>query len=62
MTADPELIAAIARTLSAGYVKDTTGVPGKWADLDEGDRKIWLNAAKRAIRRVDELRLSKTSS
>jgi hypothetical protein len=62
MTADPELVAAIARTLSAGYVKDMTGAPGKWAELDEGDRKIWLNAAKRAIRRIDELRLAKTNS
>jgi hypothetical protein len=62
MTADPELIVAIARTLYAGYMKDTTGVPGKWADLDEGGRDIWRNMAKRGIRRIDELRSSKTKS
>jgi hypothetical protein len=59
MKNDSDLITAIARTLSAGYVKDVTGVPGKWDDLSQEDRKIWTNAAKRAIRRIDELRLSK---
>jgi hypothetical protein len=55
MTAEPELVTAIARTLYAGYVKDTMGVPGKWDDLDEGGRIIWRNMAKRGIRRVHEL-------
>jgi hypothetical protein len=62
MIADSDLVTAIARTLYAGYVKDTTGVAGKWPDLDKDDRKTWLNMAKRAIRRIDELRSSTTSS
>ena len=37
---EKELIAAFARTLHWGYVKDTTGSPGRWDDLDTDGRKI----------------------
>lgn len=52
---DQEYVAAIARSLYWGYVKDTTGVPGKWGDLPEDDRKIWRRMAKRALRKIEEL-------
>jgi len=54
------MIAAIARNLYWGYLKDTTGTPGKWAELDEERRKLWRAMAKRAVRKVDELRLQPT--
>lgn len=52
---DQELISALARSLYWGYLKDTTGTPGKWSDLSEEERKIWRAMAKRAIRRLEEL-------
>lgn len=52
---DQELISALARSLYWGYLKDTTGTPGKWSDLSEEERKIWRGMARRAIRRLDEL-------
>ncbi len=55
---DQEFFAAIARSLYWGYLKDTTGVPGKWSDLGEEERKIWRSMARRAARRIEELRTS----
>ncbi|WP_428664066.1 hypothetical protein [Reyranella sp.] len=54
--ANREIILAVARSLYWGYIKDTTGTPGKWSELNEADRKVWLNAGWRAVRRLDELR------
>lgn len=54
---DQEMIAAIARNLYWGYFKETTGTPGKWSELNEEGRKLWRAMAKRAVRKVDELRL-----
>ncbi|WP_428673609.1 hypothetical protein [Reyranella sp.] len=54
---DQEFVAAIARNLYWGYLKDTTGTPGKWSELDEEGRKLWRAMAKRAVRKVDELRV-----
>jgi len=53
---DRDIIIAVARSVYWGYVKDTTGTPGKWSELNEEDRKVWLSAAKRALRKVNELR------
>ncbi len=53
---DKEMIAPLARSLYWGFVKETKGTPGKWADLDGDGRKVWLAVAQRALRRVDELR------
>lgn len=53
---DRDIIVAVARSLYWGYIKDTTGMPGKWSELNGDDRKVWLAAAKRALRKVDELR------
>ena len=53
---DQEFFAAIARSLYWGYLKDTTGTPGKWSDLAEEERKVWRSMARRAVRRIDELR------
>lgn len=52
---DQEIRAAIARNLYWGYMKDTTGTPGKWSELDEDGRKVWRAMAKRALRKVAEL-------
>ena len=52
---DQELILALARSLYWGYLKDTTGTPGKWSELDEEGRKIWRSMARRAVRRISEL-------
>jgi hypothetical protein len=51
-----EIITAVARSLHWGYVKDTTGTPGKWSELTEAERKVWMAAGRRAVRRVEELR------
>ncbi len=55
---DREIIVAIARSLYWGYVKDTTGTPGKWSELNEAERKLWIAAGRRAVRKIDELRLA----
>jgi len=55
---EKEFITAFARSLYWGIMKDTRGVPGKWADLDTQGRKLWVAMAKRAVRRVDELKAS----
>lgn len=52
---EQETNAAIARSLYWGYLKDTTGTPGKWSELDEEGRKIWRAMAKRARRKISEL-------
>jgi hypothetical protein len=52
---EQEVRAAIARSLYWRFMKDTTGEPGKWADLDEEHRKVWRGVAKSAIRRIGEL-------
>lgn len=52
---DQEFTAAIARSLYWGYIKDTTGTPGKWSELDEAGRKTWRSMAKRALRKIDAL-------
>lgn len=52
---DRELMLALARSLYWGYLKDTTGTPGKWSELDEEGRKIWRSMARRALRRMSEL-------
>lgn len=54
---EKEAIAAIARSLYWGYLKDTTGTPGKWSELNEDGRKLWRAMAKRAVRKFDELHL-----
>jgi hypothetical protein len=54
---DKEFVTAVARSLFWGYVKATTGTPIKWSELDQEGRKLWRGIAKRAIRKVDELRL-----
>jgi len=59
---DQEFVAAVARSLYWGYVKDTTGVPGKWSDVDQESRKIWRALARRAIRRIDELRTTESEA
>jgi len=51
-----EFYTAIARSLYWGYMNDTTGTPGRWADLDKEERKLWQRMAHRAIRRAAELR------
>jgi len=53
---DREIFVAVARSLYWGYVKDKTGTPGKWSELDEAERKLWIAAGRRAVRRIDELR------
>ena len=53
---EQEMIVVIARNLYWGYLKETTGTPGKWSDLNEERRKLWLAMARRAVRKVDELR------
>jgi hypothetical protein len=55
--ADQNAISAIARNLYRGYLKDTTGTPGQWSDLDQEGRKLWRAMARRAIKRIEELRL-----
>jgi hypothetical protein len=50
-----EFIAAIARSLYWGYLKDTTGTPGKWSDLSQEERKTWRKMAQRAVRKIEEL-------
>lgn len=52
---DQEFQIAVARSLYWGYVKDTTGTPGRWSDLDAEQRKIWQNMARRALRKIAEL-------
>lgn len=52
---EQEFTAAIARNLYWAYMKDTTGTPGKWSELDEDGRKIWRALAKRAQRKIREL-------
>ncbi len=59
---DQEYVAAIARSLYWGYVKDTTGEPGKWSELPEEGRKIWRKMAKRALRRIEELSAQKEAT
>ncbi|WP_428670705.1 hypothetical protein [Reyranella sp.] len=59
---DQEFVAAVARNLYWGYLKDTTGTPGKWSDLDQEDRKLWRAMARRAIRRIDELRATENGA
>lgn len=58
---EDEIIAALARSLYWGYLKDRTGTPGKWSDLSTEDRKIWQSMARRAIRRVAELSVAEQS-
>ncbi len=53
---EQEMIVVNARNLYWGYVKETRGTPGKWSDLNEERRKLWLAMARRAVRKVDELR------
>lgn len=50
-----EFIAAIARNLYWGYLKDTTETPGKWSDLSQEERQIWRKMAQRAVRKIEEL-------
>jgi hypothetical protein len=50
-----DIVTAVARNLYWGYIKDTTGTPGKWSDLNETERKVWLAAGKRAVRKITEL-------
>jgi hypothetical protein len=50
-----EFTTALARSLYWGYLKDTTGTPGKWSELPEEQRKIWRTMARRALRRIEEL-------
>lgn len=52
---DIELRSAIARSIYWGYMKDTTGTPGKWSTLGPEERKIWNNAAKRALAKLAEV-------
>jgi hypothetical protein len=52
---DENYVAALARSLYWGYTKETTGEPGRLRDLDKQAQKLWLNMAKRALRRIDEL-------
>jgi hypothetical protein len=47
----------LARNLHRDYLKDTTGIAGQWVDLDEEGRKLWRAMSKRAIRKIEELRL-----
>lgn len=49
---DIEIRSAIARSIYWGYMKDTTGTPGRWSDLGPEERKIWNNAAKRALAKI----------
>jgi len=53
---DREIIVAVARSLYWGYVKDTTGTPGKWSDLVQEEREVWISAGWRATRKIHELR------
>lgn len=55
---DIEIRTAIARSLYWGYMKDTTGTPGKWSTLGTEERKIWNNAAKRALSKLAEVAAS----
>jgi hypothetical protein len=52
---EQEFVTALARSLYWGYLKDTTGTPGKWSDLDQDQRKVWRRMAQRARRRIQEL-------
>jgi hypothetical protein len=52
---EQEYFAALARNLHWGYTKDTTGVPGKWSELGEDERKVWRSLARRAARKIAEL-------
>lgn len=52
---DPAYVRAVARSLFWGYSKETTGEPGRLADLDDANQKFWISMAKRAIRRIEEL-------
>lgn len=58
---DQEFVAALARSLYWGYMKDTTGTPGKWSNLSEEERKVWRSMAKRALRRIEELTVAQQS-
>lgn len=58
---DQEFIAAIARSLYWGYLKDTTGTPGKWSDLSQQERQIWRKMAQRAVRKIEELSAAQQS-
>jgi hypothetical protein len=55
--ADQDAITVIARNLYWGYLKDTTGIPGNWLALNEDGRKLWRAMAKRAVNKIEELRL-----
>lgn len=52
---EQEYFAALARNLYWGYKKETTGEPGKWADLSEDERKVWRSLARRAAKKIAEL-------
>jgi hypothetical protein len=55
MVVDREYIDAIARSLYQAYIKDTTGVGGRWSDLSRDGKATWRNMVKRALRRIAEL-------
>lgn len=55
---EQELISALARSLYWGYLKDTTGMPGKWSELESEERKVWRNMARRAVRKINELKVT----
>lgn len=59
---DAAYVRALARSLYWGFSKETTGEPGRLADLDNANQKFWISMAKRAIRRIEELDTSETTT
>ncbi len=52
---DKAYINALARSLYWGYSKEAMGEPQRLRELAKPDQDIWINMAKRAIRRIEEL-------
>lgn len=50
-----EFIAPLAQALYTGFKSNTHGVKDSWSDLDERERRLWNMAARRAMRKLDQL-------
>lgn len=55
---DKKFVDAVARNVHAGYVKDTTGTPGVWGELDADEKGNWRKAIRRALRKMEALEAS----
>ena len=49
-TLDRKMILTVARKLQAGHARETGSVVLKWADVPEGERRLWIRLATRAAK------------